>query len=170
MENYNEKIEIVERENKVRQEIIKVFSSPELIDTIKKFDGKVFDKRFLTALRKVDDRFWGRYESFYSGDRMDITFYSREKDYIRDDLESYKLYNWEVFAKGEKIDAKKILEVFNRCIERLKISIEKSIYVLENLEALKQKQKEIQALIKDFNKSVGDDTLKKYFDLDLRTY
>ena len=161
-----------------RKEALKLYT--EVIELVKKYDGKVLNKRFETALKKIDERlsYDRQYNSFYiemscwnnrscKSTKTDSYGYSSTL-YISTDcirlntyIQTYSHGNEPCMLCEERIIAEPIVEVLNKgkagiekTIADLENSIDKAQEYKEKCEALKKQMeeitKEIPYLIKEY--------------------
>lgn len=161
----------------------------EVIELVKKFDGKVLNKRFETALKKIDDRLsYGRsYNSFYiemsvwnnrscRSVKTDSYGYS-STNYI--DTDSIRLNTYiQTYSCGkndpysfmlcdERIIAEPIIEALNKG----KTSLEKNIEALEkSIDKVEEWKEKCEALKKEMEEITKDIPyiIKEYYDINYR--
>lgn len=165
-----------------RKEALKLYE--EIIELVKKYDGKVLNKRFDTALKKIDERlsYDRQYNSFYiefsvwnnrscKSTKTDSYGYSSTL-YISTDCIRLNTYiqtyshgrNEPCMLCDERIIAKPIIEALNKG----KAGIEKTIADLENsIDKAQEYKEKCEALKKQMEEITKDIPylIKEYFDI-----
>lgn len=175
---------LVELEIQNRKAALKLYDG--IIETVKKFDGKILNKRFETALKKVDERL--SYDRRYSCFEINMNLFdnrcvkSVKKDdlgyscvnYISDNylrlntyLETYSNTNGKSFLDNERIVSSVLIE----SLENGKAQIEKDIDRLESsidkVDVWKERLKSLEAEIEKTMKEIPY-IIRDYYDINYR--
>jgi hypothetical protein len=158
----------------------------EVIELVKKYDGKILNKRFETALKKIDERL--SYERAYNSFYITMSCWnnrscrSTKKDsfgysstiYIHGNdirlntyIETYSYGENPSMLNDERINADVLIEALNKG----KIQIEKTIAELENsIDKVQEYKEKCEALKKEMEETTRDIPylIKDYFNINYR--
>lgn len=162
---------LVELEIKNRKDALSLYS--DIIEVVKKFDGKILNKRFETALKKVDERLSCNREYSWFEINMSV-FNSRSCKSIKKDNYGYSCTNYlsnsylklnallytysnnpeeKVLLKEERINSLVLIESLNKG----KAQMEEKIKELENsLDKVDEWREKLKALKSEMEKTMGE--------------
>lgn len=154
-----DRVDMVKLEIEIQEDILKALD--DLEDVIKKFDGKVCNKKFYDAVRdacglsvSLDTR------------RLEITY--RPDKYIKTRYIVSVLYDTvlDINEKGTKrINAEKLLKHVNEQRDKSKARIAADTSGLEHIDEWKEMINKLSRMAEILNKRIPSD-IKNYFDMD----
>lgn len=174
---------LVELEIKNRKEALELYSK--VIEVVEKFDGKVLNKRFETALKKVDSRL--SYEREHSRFKIKMNVYdsrsckSVKKDSLGYSCTNYIYYNYltlnsyvETYTydkdKKSMLDNERIVSsVLIDALNKGKTSMEEHIKELEeSLDKVTEWKEKLESLKSEMEKTMREIPylIKEYYNLD----
>lgn len=68
---------LLKKQLELTTKVKNILSNPEIYKTIDKYNNKVYSKRFITALQKIDNHF--RIEKYFSNASLCLCFYGNER-------------------------------------------------------------------------------------------
>lgn len=160
---------------------------PQIIECVEKFNGKVLNKRFETALRKIDDNL--RYD--WNGSRFDIEVILNNRCIQSVKADGYGYANWNyisglnltlnsvLYTVSYNPDDRKMLDengriiapVIIKALNERKQSIENTIAELEEkLNNVQEYRNKLEALRIEMEKVMSDVPyiIREYFDINYR--
>lgn len=140
-------VERLTKENKHRHDLLDFYNRI-FLPTLQKFDGKVYNIRFIKALREANED-----ELIYVRERENehIIVEKRFKKYNYTDCEQLYI---KVILKGGRIDAAASIsdEMGKKWVENFKLHTDELLAVIENYELYIDKCEELQTAINEFSK------------------
>lgn len=176
---------LVELEIQNRKEALKLYDG--IIEVVKKFDGKVLNKRFDTSLKQFDGRL--SYEREYSWFNIKMsTFDSRSCKSVKKDSYGYSCTNYitenylilnsviytysynpkdKVMLDNERIISSVLIEALNKGKEQMEDKIKELENSIDKVDEWKSKLKALQIEIEEVMKEVPY-IIREYYDINYR--
>ena len=176
---------LVELEIQNRKEALKLYDG--IIEVVQKFDGKVLNKRFDTALKKVDERLSCNREYSWFEINMNV-FDNRSCKSVKKDSYGYSctnyitdsylrlnnlVYTYSYSAKdivmldNERIISSILIEALNKGKEQMEKEIKKLEESINKVDEWKSKLKALQIEMEEVMKEVPY-IIREYYDINYR--
>lgn len=176
---------LVELEIQNRKEALKLYDG--IIEVVQKFDGKVLNKRFDTALKKVDERLSCNREYSWFEINMNV-FDNRSCKSVKKDSYGYSCTNYitdnylrlnnlvythsynprdNVMLDNERIISSVLIEALNKCKEQMENKIKELENSIDKVDEWKNKLKALQIEMEEVMKEVPY-IIREYYDINYR--
>lgn len=137
---------LLQKQLELTKQVKGILSNKELSKTINKYNNKVYSKRFITALQKIDNHF--RIEKYFSSASLCLCFYGEER--VVNIKEEDKAYPSTYYVDGSfyllifQLDNINAELINNRLREYYE-------YLLNRIEKLEETIKNYDGIIKQYN-------------------
>ena len=176
---------LVELEIQNRKEALKLYDG--IIEVVQKFDGKVLNKRFDTALKKVDERLSCNREHSWFEINMSV-FDNRSCKSVKKDSYGYSCTNYitdnylrlnnlvytysynpkdNVMLDNERIISSVLIEALNKGKEQMENKIKELENSIDKVDEWKSKLKALQIEMEEVMKEVPY-IIREYYDINYR--
>lgn len=137
---------LLEKQLELTKQVKDILSNSEIYKTIDKYNNKIYSKRFITALQKIDNHF--RIEKYFSSASLCLCFYDTERAVnIKEDDKDYLsacYVDGNFYLLNFQLDSISAELINNRLCEY-------EDYILKRIEKLEETIKNYDALIKQYN-------------------